>query len=63
MNTDGDDRINELAWLAFAAQQYGWDGMADRIAEDIAAAHERENELDKKRRQLFEPEQDDTEAA
>jgi hypothetical protein len=54
--------FDELAWLAFAAQKRGWDSLAERIAQDVAAAKDRQEELELRWSELF-PDQDSENAA
>lgn len=37
MGQADQSRLNELAWLAFVAQERGWDSLAERIAADVAS--------------------------
>jgi hypothetical protein len=48
MQPEEENCFDQLAWLAYAAQQMGWDGLADRIAGDVAASHTRLDDLKRK---------------
>ncbi|HEY9791938.1 MAG TPA: hypothetical protein V6D22_16145 [Candidatus Obscuribacterales bacterium] len=41
MDGIGRDPLSQLAWVAYLAEQLGWTDLADRISEDVAAAHEK----------------------
>jgi hypothetical protein len=44
--------LNQLEWIAYVAQQCGWDDMANRIARDAKAMIASAQELSAARRQL-----------
>lgn len=43
-------RLTELGWLAYMAQELGWNGLAMRIADDVTAMKLRHEELNTARR-------------
>ncbi|HEY9793135.1 MAG TPA: hypothetical protein V6D22_22225 [Candidatus Obscuribacterales bacterium] len=49
----GDEMMHDLEWLAFLAQQFGWQHMAERIADDALESQRRVDELEQRRNQLL----------
>jgi hypothetical protein len=45
--------MTQLAWLAFAAQQRGWHGLAKRIAEDAAKLKRTEQQILQSQQEFF----------
>ena len=50
MDEQVGDPLNELAWLAFFAEQRGWSDLVDKIATNAAEFQQKNIDIEKRRR-------------
>lgn len=48
MDSQENKQIEPLEWLAFIAQQRGWDELVERIAADLSESKKRQDELEQR---------------